>query len=122
MILQDFSSLKNQIIDSERNGYGTDPEDVTTAFMEQAIVDPVELSNRFWDMFIVVVLVPVFDCGSSLYPQADDEMIGKILKNRQEINHRIFNLPLSAIQYKWKMKMRFFAFESQKLLLELRIL
>lgn len=135
VVLQDFASLKNQIIDSERNGYGTDLEDITSVFMEQTAVNSVELSNRFWDMFIMdalignwdrhngnwgflydtrtdeLVLAPVFDCGSSLYPQADDEMIEKVLESRQEIHHRIFNIPVSAIQYQGK-KINYYEFIS----------
>lgn len=135
VVLQDFASLKNQIIDSERNGYGTDLEDITSVFMEQTAIDSVELSNRFWDMFIIdalignwdrhngnwgflydtrtddLVLAPVFDCGSSLYPQADDEMIEKVLESRQEIHHRIYNIPVSAIQYKGK-KINYYEFIS----------
>lgn len=33
--LQDFASLKNQIIDSERNGYGTELSDILHTFEEQ---------------------------------------------------------------------------------------
>lgn len=41
---------------------------------------------------------PVFDCGSSLYPQADENIIDKILGIiKNELNHRIFDIPLSAI-------------------------
>lgn len=136
IVLQDFASLKNQIIDSERNGYGTDLDDITSVFVEQTAIDCIELSNRFWDMFIIdalignwdrhngnwgflydtgtdeLMLAPVFDCGSSLYPQADDEMIEKVLESRQEIHHRIFNIPVSAIQYKGK-KINYYEFISE---------
>ncbi len=66
-----------------------------------------------------LVLAPVFDCGSSLYPQADDEMIEKVLESRQEIHHRIFNIPVSAIQYKgksgfWIIPLENFGKESRK--------
>lgn len=135
VVLQDFASLKNQIIDSERNGYGTDLEDITSVFMEQTALDPVEISERFWDMFIIdalignwdrhngnwgflydtqndsLVLAPVFDCGSSLYPQADESMIEKVLNSRQEIHHRVFNIPVSAIQFKGK-KINYYEFIS----------
>lgn len=135
IVLQDFASLKNQIIDSERNGYGTDLDDITSVFEEQTAIDSVELSNRFWDMFIIdalignwdrhngnwgflydtrtdeLTLAPVFDCGSSLYPQADDEMIEKVLESRQELHHRIFNIPVSAIQYQGK-KINYYEFIS----------
>lgn len=91
---------------------------------------------RFWDMFIVdalignwdrhngnwgflynnstdeVVLAPVFDCGSSLYPQADDELMTRILNNKNEFNHRIFDIPMSAITYNGK-KINYFNFLSE---------
>lgn len=37
-----------------------------------------------------VTLAPVYDCGSSLYPQADEEMMHEILNNKNELNHRVF--------------------------------
>lgn len=91
---------------------------------------------RFWDMFIVdalignwdrhngnwgflynnstdeVVLAPVFDCGSSLYLQVDDELMTRILNNKNEFNHRIFDIPLSAITYNGK-KINYFNFLSE---------
>lgn len=90
--LQDFASLKNQIIDSERSGYGTELFDILHTFEEQNAVDRMAVTERFWDMFIVdalignwdrhngnwgflydartdqMTLAPVYDCGSSLYP------------------------------------------------------
>ena len=121
--LQDFASLKNQLIDSERNGYGTELSDILLTFEDQKAVDPHIVSDRFWDMFIVdafignwdrhngnwgflydtkadeMTLAPVFDCGSSLYPQADETLIEKILSDEKEINFRIFEIPTSAIKY-----------------------
>lgn len=135
VVLQDFASLKNQIIDSERNGYGTELDDIVSVFTEQTAVEPEELSERFWDMFIVDALIgnwdrhngnwgflydvqedslslaPVFDCGSSLYPQADEGMIAKVLADKREIHHRIFNIPLSAIQRNGK-KINYYEFIS----------
>lgn len=88
--IQDFASLKNRIIDSERNGYGTDLADILSTIEAQTSIDSELLKTRFWDMFIVdaligiwdrhngnwgflynantdeVSLAPVFDCGSSL--------------------------------------------------------
>lgn len=131
--LQDFASLKNRIIDSERNGYGTDLEDVLAAMEEQTSIDAATLKTRFWDMFIVdalignwdrhngnwgflynantdeVSLAPVFDCGSSLYPQADEEIMQAVLSDKNELNHRIFDIPLSAITYNGK-KINYFKF------------
>lgn len=134
--LQDFASLKNRIIDSERNGYGTELNDILSTIDEQTSMDSDVIKTRFWDMFIVdalignwdrhngnwgflynnstdeVVLAPVFDCGSSLYPQADDELMTRILNNKNEFNHRIFDIPLSAIIYNGK-KINYFNFLSE---------
>lgn len=134
--LQDFVSLKNRIIDSERNGYGTELNDILSTIDEQTSMDSDAIKTRFWDMFIVdalignwdrhngnwgflynnstdeVVLAPVFDCGSSLYLQVDDELMTIILNNKNEFNHRIFDIPLSAITYNGK-KINYFNFLSE---------
>lgn len=133
--LQDFASLKNRIIDSERNGYGTELADILSTIDEQTAMDSETLKTRFWDMFIVdalignwdrhngnwgflynnatdeVTLAPVFDCGSSLYPQADEDLMKKILSDKNELNHRIFDIPLSAVTYNGK-KINYFKFLS----------
>ena len=49
-----------------------------------------------------VTLAPVFDCGSSLYPQVDEEIIKDVLADKQAVNHRIYNTPLSSIQINGK--------------------
>ena len=134
--LQDFASLKNRIIDSERNGYGTELTDILSTIDEQTAMDSETLKTRFWDMFIVdalignwdrhngnwgflynnatdeVTLAPVFDCGSSLYPQADEDLMKKILNDKNELNHRIFDIPLSAVTYNGK-KINYFKFLSE---------
>ena len=121
-VLQDFASLKNTIIDSEHNGYGTELSDILSTIDEQRAMNPWILKRHFWDMFIVDALIgnwdrhngnwgflynirtdeltiaPVFDCGSSLYPQADDEIMQSVLNNPTERDSRIFSMPTSAIQ------------------------
>ena len=134
--LQAIASLKNRIIDSERNGYGTELADILSTIDEQTAMDSETLKTRFWDMFIVdalignwdrhngnwgflynnatdeVTLAPVFDCGSSLYPQADEDLMKKILSDKNELNHRIFDIPLSAVTYNGK-KINYFKFLSE---------
>ena len=53
VVLQDFASLKNQIVDSVRNGYGTELSDIQDTFEQQTAIDATILKERFWDMFIV---------------------------------------------------------------------
>lgn len=121
-VLQDFASLKNTIIGSSSNGYGTELADIIDTINEQQILDPDELSRRFWDMFIVdalignwdrhngnwgflynmssdeMILAPVYDCGSALFPQADESIMQEVLDNPAERNARIFSYPLSGIK------------------------
>ena len=135
VILQDFASLKNQMIDSERNGYGTELSDILLTFEEQTVMDPGVLIERFWDMFIVdafignwdrhngnwgflydartdqMTLAPVYDCGSSLYPQADEKIMETVLASEQDMNYRIFEIPTSAIMLNGK-KIKYFDFTS----------
>jgi len=133
--LQDFASLKNQMIDSERNGYGTELADILYTFAEQDAIDRVAVTERFWDMFIVDALIgnwdrhngnwgflydartdemklaPVYDCGSSLYPQADEKIMESVLSKEGELNFRIFEIPTSAIMVNGK-KIKYFDFIS----------
>ena len=121
IILQDFASLKNQIIDSERNGYGTELADIEETLVNQTVLPVEEIQKRFWDVFIVDALVgnwdrhngnwgilynevdntsklaPVFDCGSSMYPQAGKNEIEKVFNNVSELHTRVYNRPQSAI-------------------------
>ena len=58
-----------------------------------------------------MTLAPVFDCGSSLYPQADEEIMEAVLADEGERNHRIYNIPTPAITLDGK-KIRYFDFIS----------
>lgn len=135
IVLQDFASLKNQMIDSERNGYGTELSDILNTIDEQNVVNREELLNRFWDMFVVdafignwdrhngnwgflydtrtdeMELAPVYDCGSSLFPQADETIMNEVLENSDELKFRVFEIPTSAIMLDGK-KIRYFDFIS----------
>lgn len=120
--VQDFASIKNTIIDSERNGYGTELEDILDTIDKQMLCDPIELNNFFWETFIgdclignmdrhngnwgflyneetdEIKLAPLWDCGSSLYPQADKEVMEKVLTDEKELLSRIYTFPTSAIR------------------------
>lgn len=135
VVLQDFASLKNQMIDSERSGYGTELTDILYTFSEQTSVDEAVLMTRFWDMFIVDALIgnwdrhngnwgflydtvtdkmelaPVYDCGSCLYPQADEKIMKLVLEDEDERNLRIFEMPTSAIILNGK-RVKYFDFIS----------
>lgn len=135
LVLQDFASLKNTIIDSAHNGYGTELSDIVKTLEEQTAMDPHTLTEWFWDMFIVdalignwdrhngnwgflyntatdeITLAPVYDCGSCLFPQADEEMMQKVLTDPAEREARVFEKPLSGIKVNGQ-KIQYFQFIS----------
>lgn len=119
--LLDFASIKNQIIDSNSNGYGTELTDILMTIEKQTVIDQKILKDRFWEMFVVdalignwdrhngnwgflynsmndsISLAPIYDCGSCLFPQIDEQQIAKVLKDKNEMKYRIFDVPTSAI-------------------------
>lgn len=131
IVLSDFASLKNKIIDSPRGGYGTELSDVLNSIENQTVIDPVELNKHFWNIFIVdalignwdrhngnwgflydqvndkMTLAPIYDCGSSLYPQADEKIMKSVLENKDELNSRIYSIPTSALMVD-KKRIRYF--------------
>lgn len=121
------------MIDSERNGYGTELFDILNTIDEQNVVNREELLDRFWDMFVVdafignwdrhngnwgflydsrtdsMEIAPVYDCGSSLFPQADELIMKEVLTNDNELMYRVFEIPTSAIMLNGK-KIKYFDF------------
>ncbi|MEI3525571.1 MAG: HipA domain-containing protein [Eubacteriales bacterium] len=99
--LFDFCSIKNTILDSDTGGSGTELEDIMDTIDKQQFVSPSVLREHFWNMFVADALLgnfdrhngnwgflyddktglteiaPVFDCGSCLLPQADENVMRK---------------------------------------------
>ena len=120
--LFDFCSIKNTILDSDSNGSGTELSEVLETIEKQQFVSPVLLTEHFWNMFVTDALLgnfdrhngnwgflydestgertiaPIFDCGSCLLPQADENVMRKVLDNESELHARIFQFPTSAIK------------------------
>lgn len=118
----DFASLRNQVVDSKSEVHSTDLYDILEIFSEQDIVPHKEITSFFWEVLVIDALLgnwdrhngnwgylynidtndsivaPVFDNGSSLFPQADEKVMEMILSNRDEINTRVYNFPTSAIK------------------------
>ena len=117
----DFASIKNQIIDSASNGYGTELSDILDTIERQNSIEPKVLKEHFWNMFVIdafignwdrhngnwgflynqetddMKIAPIYDCGSALFPQIDDELIKKVLASKAEMNARVYDMPTSAI-------------------------
>ena len=122
IVLQDFASLKNTVIDSGHSGYGTELSDIMRAMEDQTAFPPALLQQHFWNVFIVDALIgnwdrhngnwgflvdeekqqaelaPVYDCGSCLYPQLDLERMKNVLQDEAEIDQRIYTFPTSSIE------------------------
>lgn len=121
LAIQDFASLKNQMIDSIHHGYGTELSDILDTISHQTIMDADALEQYFWNIFVIdewianpdrhngnwgflydsfqdnLKIAPIYDCGSSLYPQADFEIMQNCLKDEQERNIRVYGRITSAI-------------------------
>ena len=121
VVILDFASIKNQIIDSTSNGYGTELSDILNTIEKQTVVDSKKLKEHFWNMFVIdafignwdrhngnwgflynqeidkLEIAPIFDCGSALFPQIDDELIKKVIASKAEMNARVYDSPTSAI-------------------------
>lgn len=117
----DFASIKNQIIDSASNGYGTELSDILDTIERQNSIEPKALKEHFWNMFVIdafignwdrhngnwgflynqetddMKIAPIYDCGSALFPQIDDALIKKVLASKAEMNARVYDMPTSAI-------------------------
>lgn len=120
--LFDFCSIKNTILDSDSNGSGTELSDIMETIEKQQYLSPLILAEHFWNVFIIdaflgnfdrhngnwgflydesddtVEIAPVFDCGSCLLPQADQNTMQKVLSEEAELHARIFQFPTSAIK------------------------
>lgn len=118
----DFCSIKNTVLDSDSNGSGTELNDVMETIEKQTYINPQELKDFFWDMFVAdallgnfdrhngnwgflydeatgeTVVAPVYDCGSCLLPQADEKIMQKVLTIPEEMNARIYQFPTSALK------------------------
>lgn len=134
-VLKQFAELKNSQIESSKNGYGTDLEEVLETIELQQIYDVKNLKEFFFDMFIADALVgnfdrhngnwgflinedmkqvniaPIYDCGSCVYPQLTDERIEEIMNDESEIDARIFVFPTSALKINDK-KINYFEYIS----------
>lgn len=118
----DFCSIKNTVLDSDSNGSGTELSDILETIEKQQYVNPIRLKEHFWEMFAADALLgnfdrhngnwgflydpkekkreiaPVYDCGSCLLPQADDEVMRLVLTDKEALNLRVYRFPASAVK------------------------
>ena len=121
-----FNGVGDSSLEQDKGKYQYSYEDILSMLKENVKLTNVEETiNLFWDMFIVDALIanfdrhgsnwgfikkdnqyrlsPVFDNGSSLFPQLNtDEKIDAVLNNQEEIDRRIYQFPTSQVKYKGK--------------------
>ncbi len=121
-VLQEFAHIKNSILSTSSSGYGVELEDVLFAISDQQIINEDELTEHFWNMFIIDSLLgnfdrhngnwgvlynkktdeakiaPIYDCGSCLFPNPNDESLKKFLENPEELEARVYTFPNSALR------------------------
>ena len=135
IVLKQFAELKNSQIETSENGYGTELREILETIENQGIYDVNKLKDFFWDMFIADCLVgnfdrhngnwgvlidevsekieiaPIYDNASCLYPQLDDDTMEKIMKDKEEMEARVYVFPTSVIKINDK-KINYFEFIS----------
>lgn len=121
-----FNGVGDSSLEQDKEKYQYSYEDITGMLQDNIKLTDVEQTiDLFWDMFIVDAFIanfdrhgsnwgfikkdnkyrlsPVFDNGSSLFPQLNtDEKIELVLKKQEEIDMRIFKFPTSQIKYNGK--------------------
>ena len=134
-VFRQFAEFKNSQIETSKNGYGTELDEVIDTIENQLVYDVKELKEFFWDMFIAdsfvgnfdrhngnwgflinenlekIEIAPIYDCASCLYPQLIDDKMLEIIENEEEMEARVFVFPTSALKIE-NQKINYFDFIS----------
>ena len=121
-----FNGVGDSSLEQDKENYQYSYEDIMDMLQDNIKLTDVEQTiDLFWDMFIVDALIanfdrhgsnwgfikkdnkyrlsPVFDNGSSLFPQLNtDEKIDAVLGSQEEIEMRIYKIPTSQVKYQGK--------------------
>lgn len=121
-----FNGVGDSSLEQDKEKYQYSYEDIIGMLQENIkLTDVQQTIELFWDMFIIDALIanfdrhgsnwgfikkdnkyrlsPIFDNGSSLFPQLNtDEKIEAVLRDQDEINRRIYQFPTSQVKYKGK--------------------
>lgn len=119
-----FNDVGESTLDQDKETYQYSYEDIMQMLRDNSKLTNVEESiSAFWQIFIVDALVgnfdrhgsnwgflkknnkyslaPVFDNGSSLFPNlADENEMERIISSQEETNKRVFTFPTSQIKLK----------------------
>ena len=121
-----FNGIGDSSLEQDKEKYQYSYEDIIGMLQDNVKLTNVEQTiDLFWDMFIIDALIanfdrhgsnwgfikkdnkyrlsPIFDNGSSLFPQLNtDEKLESVLCNQEEIDKRIYKFPTSQVKYKGK--------------------
>ncbi|MDO4383700.1 MAG: HipA domain-containing protein [Eubacteriales bacterium] len=121
-----FNGVGDSSLEQDKEKYQYSYADIIEMLEDNVKLTDVEQTiELFWDMFIIDALIanfdrhgsnwgfikknnqyrlaPIFDNGSSLFPQLNtDEKIEAVLVDQEEIDKRIFEFPTSQVKYKGK--------------------
>ena len=121
-----FNGVGDSSLEQDKEKYQYSYEDIIGMLRDNVKLTDVEQTiDLFWDMFIIDALIanfdrhgsnwgfikkdnkyrlsPIFDNGSSLFPQLNtDEKIDAVLGNQEEIDMRIYKFPTSQVKYQGK--------------------
>jgi hypothetical protein len=125
MELQEFSNISKEILSSSDAGRYPSIEKIYRIIEQSAVLKNIrqEAIDRYWDMQVVDALIgnfdrhtgnwgyvvntktgeaypsPIYDCGSSLWPKIDDDVIAAILDSEEHLAELTQNLPKGRIQF-----------------------
>lgn len=121
-----FNGVGDSSLEQDKEKYQYSYEDIIKMLKDNMKLTDVEQTiDLFWDMFIVDALIanfdrhgsnwgfikkdnkyrlsPIFDNGSSLFPQLNtDEKIQAVLNDQEEIDQRLYKFPTSQVKYQGK--------------------
>jgi hypothetical protein len=121
--LQEFRYLENSFMEDVSIGRTPHLETIEAIFRRHPILENIrdEAINRYWDTFIVdafignfdrhsgnwgyivdlesddIFLAPVYDCGSSLFPELSDDKVKEVLEDEVSMKDRIYKYPTAAL-------------------------
>lgn len=126
ILFQEFSQIENSFLASDDIDNSRTPnlESLVKIFNEHPLLNPIKkkVVERYWDTFIVdsllgnfdrhsanwgyfvdkytgdTTLAPIYDCGSCLFPQIDDEVLPSVMNSTEQMLRRVYDFPLAALK------------------------
>lgn len=119
-----FNGVGDSSLEQNKERYQYSYEDIMSMLREnRKLTDVGQTIERFWDMFVIDALIanfdrhgsnwgfikkdnkyrisPVFDNGSSLFPQLNtDDKVRAVLCDQEEMDRRIYQFPTSQVKYR----------------------